>query len=103
MEENKEILDDVATTNVVADASSIVAPSQLPQEQYVASMKKKRTMVCEYKKVGRNDKCPCGSGKKYKKCCLEDEKYEGYHELTSREMAMVKDHKVKLSSFTKVA
>ena len=21
-------------------------------------------------KVGRNDKCPCGSGKKYKKCCL---------------------------------
>jgi len=21
-------------------------------------------------KVGRNDRCPCGSGKKYKKCCL---------------------------------
>jgi len=21
-------------------------------------------------KVGRNDACPCGSGKKYKKCCL---------------------------------
>ena len=21
-------------------------------------------------KVGRNDSCPCGSGKKYKKCCL---------------------------------
>ena len=21
-------------------------------------------------KVGRNDKCPCGSGKKYKKCCI---------------------------------
>ena len=21
-------------------------------------------------KVGRNDPCPCGSGKKYKKCCL---------------------------------
>ena len=20
--------------------------------------------------VGRNDPCPCGSGKKYKKCCL---------------------------------
>jgi uncharacterized protein len=20
--------------------------------------------------VGRNDSCPCGSGKKYKKCCL---------------------------------
>lgn len=23
-----------------------------------------------WKKVGRNDPCPCGSGKKYKKCCL---------------------------------
>ena len=21
-------------------------------------------------KVGRNEPCPCGSGKKYKKCCL---------------------------------
>ena len=21
--------------------------------------------------IGRNDPCPCGSGKKYKKCCLE--------------------------------
>lgn len=24
----------------------------------------------EKEKIGRNDKCPCGSGKKYKKCCL---------------------------------
>ena len=22
-------------------------------------------------KVGRNEACPCGSGRKYKKCCLE--------------------------------
>lgn len=22
------------------------------------------------RKIGRNDRCPCGSGKKYKKCCL---------------------------------
>lgn len=27
-----------------------------------------KTVVAE-KKVGRNDPCPCGSGKKYKKCC----------------------------------
>lgn len=25
------------------------------------------------KKVGRNDPCPCGSGKKYKKCCLSQD------------------------------
>ena len=24
----------------------------------------------EYPKIGRNDPCPCGSGKKYKLCCL---------------------------------
>jgi hypothetical protein len=27
-------------------------------------------------KTGRNDPCPCGSGKKYKKCCLEKDKLE---------------------------
>jgi len=28
------------------------------------------TCVREQPKAGRNDPCPCGSGKKYKKCCL---------------------------------
>jgi SWIM/SEC-C metal-binding protein len=27
-----------------------------------------KTKIAE-KKVGRNEPCPCGSGKKYKKCC----------------------------------
>jgi len=27
-----------------------------------------KTMISE-KKVGRNEPCPCGSGKKHKKCC----------------------------------
>jgi preprotein translocase subunit SecA len=30
---------------------------------------KPSTVVREGEKVGRNDPCPCGSGKKYKKCC----------------------------------
>ena len=29
----------------------------------------KKTIKREEPKVGRNDPCPCGSGKKYKKCC----------------------------------
>ena len=29
-----------------------------------------RTPVRAGRKVGRNDPCPCGSGKKYKKCCM---------------------------------
>jgi preprotein translocase subunit SecA len=31
------------------------------------------TVRREGKKVGRNDPCPCGSGKKYKRCCLPKE------------------------------
>ena len=27
------------------------------------------TVVHEGPRIGRNDPCPCGSGKKYKKCC----------------------------------
>jgi len=30
---------------------------------------KVKTIVRDVPKVGRNDPCPCGSGKKYKKCC----------------------------------
>ena len=36
-----------------------------------AHYKKEKTShtVVKAPKVGRNDPCPCGSGKKYKKCC----------------------------------
>ena len=27
--------------------------------------------VRPHAKVGRNDQCPCGSGRKFKQCCLE--------------------------------
>ena len=30
---------------------------------------RKTTVKREGKKVGRNDPCPCGSGRKYKNCC----------------------------------
>lgn len=30
----------------------------------------KRGIKLESKKIGRNELCPCGSGKKYKRCCL---------------------------------
>jgi len=54
---------------------------KLPLEKYTAGGSSQRTS----KKIGRNDPCPCASGKKYKKCCLPldsarpiipDEKYE---------------------------
>ena len=34
-----------------------------------SSLKKKPVVKKSAEKIGRNDPCPCGSGKKYKKCC----------------------------------
>lgn len=43
----------------------------------VAMPPKEKPMVREYK-IGRNDKCPCGSEIKYKNCCLNKGKFENY-------------------------
>ncbi len=41
-----------------------------PQRQEVLKPMEHHNMtVRNKKKVGRNDPCPCGSGKKYKDCC----------------------------------
>ena len=41
-----------------------------------SEVKKKPVRNAE-KKVGPNDSCPCGSGKKYKKCCMQKDKAAG--------------------------
>ena len=51
---------------------------ELPQWKEIFSEEKLHELYLEQKKsntivkgpkIGRNDPCPCGSGKKYKKCC----------------------------------
>ena len=47
-------------------------------------------------KPGRNDKCPCGSNKKYKLCCInkpsdEDLKYLNGHEISSENLIKVSE------------
>jgi len=55
-----------------------VMPQHKMQRQMVAKItgtnsdeesQVKKKPIKKEKKVGRNDECPCGSGKKYKKCC----------------------------------
>ncbi len=36
--------------------------------------------VNPFRNVGRNDPCPCGSGKKFKKCCLADQAFHASDE-----------------------
>ena len=38
------------------------------KEEIVTEYRRSRTVV-KGKKIGRNEPCPCGSGKKYKHCC----------------------------------
>ncbi len=48
-------------------------PRQRQPQQFVLNRgdeeTKGKTVVRKGEKIGRNDPCPCGSGKKYKKCC----------------------------------
>ncbi len=37
---------------------------------YIPSKGRAGTYTRESQKVGRNEPCPCGSKKKYKKCCI---------------------------------
>lgn len=41
------------------------------REEITKEYKKSKTVI-KPEKIGRNDPCPCGSGKKYKKCCGRD-------------------------------
>ena len=41
--------------------------------------------------IGRNDLCPCMSGKKYKKCCMEKDVREERDALASASNAVAND------------
>ncbi len=46
------------------------ATDKLFGRHFPAQAKSTSTPPPNQRKIGRNDPCPCGSGKKYKKCCL---------------------------------
>jgi preprotein translocase subunit SecA len=54
-----------------ADAGSVLEqPDETPEEAFAnpIAAEPQRPVVREDRKVGRNEPCPCGSGKKYKQC-----------------------------------
>ena len=54
--------------NVVKELENWAAYKEEPKPKPKPPVKK--LLPKTKKKIGRNDPCPCGSGKKYKKCCL---------------------------------
>lgn len=67
----------------VDDMQNQVAAGKMQAIDVAEFMRQMRTkpVVRDYKKIGRNDPCPCGSGKKYKNCCLNSGKYETRHQI----------------------
>ena len=59
--------------NVALDGDTIEAMKRM------GYIRKTRPIVRDNSKIGRNDPCPCGSGKKYKNCCMDSGKYETTH------------------------
>jgi len=79
-DENSEIFLDIDYEKLyynmlVAEADYLFS---LPQWEVILSDETRESIITSYKRSktvikgktpGRNDPCPCGSGKKYKKCC----------------------------------
>jgi preprotein translocase subunit SecA len=57
-----------AAPQLQVSEGSIQAQQQAAISSSQQSEKKQEPIRNRYEKVGRNDPCPCGSGKKYKKC-----------------------------------
>ena len=97
MEDNKEVFE-VPSVQVVPDTGMIMDGVQMAESNYANKesmeaaitndqMKKFEALakawkeahtqkVRKYPKVGRNDQCPCGSGKKFKNCCMNKQNWD---------------------------
>ncbi|MFH1121887.1 MAG: DUF1186 domain-containing protein [Bacteroidota bacterium] len=60
-----ELYDEVADTWIESGGESST------ESDYISRYTPQPKVQAVSEKIGRNDPCPCGSGKKYKKCCME--------------------------------
>ena len=65
--------DEIASGTLAAISSNKAAGAVMDNAPTVVeenkSVKQKTVVKSEFEKTGRNDPCPCGSGKKFKQCC----------------------------------
>ncbi|SDY45400.1 SEC-C motif-containing protein [Proteiniborus ethanoligenes] len=80
LEENSDVKLEIDFEKLYFNMLNAKAPwlYELPEWEEILSKEKRKEITKEYraskvivkeKKIGRNEPCPCGSGKKYKKCC----------------------------------
>lgn len=94
-EDTKEVLvNQLTANNAIMNTATTMGESPLVETSNYANYdsvitnsleniqipRKTKPLVRNYAKIGRNDLCPCGSGKKYKNCCMNSGEYDGYTE-----------------------
>jgi len=67
IDEKKQVLD-----------AAIGQKQQKDMMEVMAKYKIAHTPKIREYKINRNDPCPCGSGKKFKKCCIDKPEYNNY-------------------------
>lgn len=79
--DNKEITEESSPIVSHAEAKTETANAaidKLTAEAMQRMVYMRQKPLSKDHRVGRNEPCPCGSGKKYKNCCLASGKYETY-------------------------
>ena len=54
---------------IAAEAATLLLGCGMAIDDYWRQPKLTRGATRRTRKRGRNDRCPCGSGKKFKRCC----------------------------------
>ncbi|MBA2367830.1 MAG: preprotein translocase subunit SecA [Candidatus Protochlamydia sp.] len=71
METNRSLFEDLEATPQNGNEED--SPEEEGEGEWTSREEKRAEPILSGPKVGRNDLCPCGSGKKYKKCCTQAE------------------------------
>jgi len=59
------------SAQIMATETMVNEQDELDEVDWIGADDVWAPYIREIPKIGRNDPCPCGSGKKYKKCCLQ--------------------------------
>jgi hypothetical protein len=66
----KQVLLDIEKISYTTNPEPQTMPEDPPPPVHNIAQAPPQTIRRETPKIGRNDACPCGSGQKYKRCCL---------------------------------
>lgn len=72
--------DEQAAEQMKQFEDSVITGDQLAQIRALYNRRPKQ-LVRKHAKIGRNDPCPCGSGKKFKNCCMKTGEFDGMREV----------------------